>query len=126
MMGIEGHKRIQDSRPSNYISEYPVKHTFSEPDFGFEWTVRGRADGLWMTGNSTLIEEIKTVTPTWDGQAKPLHWAQAKMYGAIIAKKEKINEIEVQLTYLDIVNMHALLEPMSWLWRQPRLFASAS
>lgn len=102
MMGIEGHKRIQDSRPSNYISEYPVKHTFSEPDFGFEWTVRGRADGLWMTGNSTLIEEIKTVTPTWDGQAKPLHWAQAKMYGAIIAKKEKINEIEVQLTYLDI------------------------
>lgn len=102
VMGIEGHKRIQSSRPDSYIAEHPVKHTFSEPELGFKWTIRGRADGFWKTDNSILIEEIKTVTPAWDGQAKPLHWAQAKIYAAIIAKQENLEEVEIQLTYLEI------------------------
>lgn len=102
LAGQRGHKDIQGSRPDGYIPEFPLSHTFVEHDDGFSWTIRGRADGFWDKPDQLLIEEIKTVTPNWDGQPRDLHWAQAKIYAAILCSQKNLPSIETQLTYLEL------------------------
>ena len=43
--------------------------------------IQGRIDGLLVSAEGVLLEEIKTVQGGWDRTADPLHWAQAKIYG---------------------------------------------
>jgi DNA excision repair protein ERCC-2 len=49
-----------------------------------------------------LLEEIKTVQGGWDGEPDPLYWAQAKVYGFIYAHANALDQITLQLTYLDL------------------------
>jgi DNA excision repair protein ERCC-2 len=49
-----------------------------------------------------LLEEIKTVQGGWDHTADPLHWAQARLYGFIYAHDHALEQITLQLTYLDL------------------------
>ena len=51
---------------------------------GFTLELKGRLDGLVSTAEPPWIEEIKTVTAGWTGEADPLHWAQAKLYAALL------------------------------------------
>lgn len=105
LQGVEEHKRVQDTRPPEYISETPVR--FSRADAGIELTLQGRIDGLWPQPEGWLLEEIKSVTPDWDGTPHPLHWAQAKVYAFLFLQDNPIDEIRVQLTYSSI-ETHAL------------------
>ena len=49
-----------------------------------------------------LLEEIKTVQGTWNHQADPLHWAQAKFYAFIHARENALQEFVLQLVYLEL------------------------
>jgi Rad3-related DNA helicase len=98
--GIRGHQQIQRSRPTGYLTELPLEHSIETEEFTL--LIRGRIDGLLITSQEVLLEEIKTVQGNWDHQADPLHWAQAKFYGFIHAKKSKLKKLVIQLVYLEL------------------------
>jgi DNA excision repair protein ERCC-2 len=95
LAGIRGHQKIQRSRPTGYLTELPVEHRVETDEFTLQ--IRGRIDGLLITSGQVLLEEIKTIQGTWDHEADPLHWAQAKFYGFIHAQEHTLKEIKIQL-----------------------------
>jgi DNA excision repair protein ERCC-2 len=69
---------------------------------GFVLRIQGRIDGVIVTGPAVLLEEIKTVQGHWNGEADPLHLAQAKIYGHMYAQEHGLEQIELRLTYLNL------------------------
>jgi len=100
LAGIRGHQKIQRSRPTGYLTELPVEHRVEVEEFTL--LIRGRIDGLLITSERILLEEIKTVSGTWDHEADPLHWAQAKFYGFMHAREKALKELVIQLVYLEL------------------------
>ncbi len=100
LAGIRGHQKIQRSRPTGYLTELPVEHQVEVEEFTL--LIRGRIDGLLITSDSVLLEEIKTVSASWDHEADPLHWAQAKFYGFMHAREKALKELVIQLVYLEL------------------------
>ena len=96
LAGIRGHQKIQRSRPTGYLTELPVKYRVETDEFTLQ--IRGRIDGLLMTPEQVLLEEIKTVQGAWDHQPDPLHWAQAKFYGFIHARNHALDCLAIQLS----------------------------
>jgi hypothetical protein len=101
LAGIRGHQKIQRSRPTGYLTELPVEYRVETEEFTLH--IRGRIDGLLITSNRVLLEEIKTVQGTWNHEPDPLHWAQAKLYGFIHAQENALKELVLQLVYLELL-----------------------
>ena len=97
--GIKGHKRIQQSRGSDYHPEVSVERSFAKD--GVNLRVVGRVDGI-IEGLAPLIEEIKTVEPGWSKEADPVHWAQLRIYAGILALEKGWLNASLQLTYLEL------------------------
>ncbi len=72
------------------------------PFEGFAFIIDGRCDGLLFREGEVLIDEIKSFSHSFEGDGLPVHWAQAKMYAFMHAKKEALEEIMVQLTYVHV------------------------
>jgi DNA excision repair protein ERCC-2 len=100
LAGTRGHQRLQRSRPAGYQKEVRLSHVIETADFILR--IQGRIDGLLATTHEVLLEEIKTVQGGWNHAADPLHWAQAKLYGFIYAHDRALEQITLQLTYLDL------------------------
>ena len=100
LAGIRGHQKIQRSRPTGYLTELPVEHRVEVDEFTL--LIRGRIDGLLITSERVLLEEIKTVSASWNHEADPLHWAQAKFYGFMHARENALKELVIQLVYLEL------------------------
>lgn len=100
--GAKAHQRIQKSRPADYEAEVFLTRDITTETLTLR--VCGRIDGLMRSLDQWHIEEIKTLSRPHDGEADPLHWAQAKMYGAMLAFSEPNapNIFEFQLTYLEL------------------------
>ncbi len=99
--GVEGHQRIYRRRGDSYQPEYPVQYRHQQGDVCLH--LRGRADGF--DPELGLVEEIKTcrVDPGKIPQAvSRLHLAQARIYAALIAEESGLEQVEVQLTWLNI------------------------
>lgn len=95
--GIAGHREVRSRRADSYRSEVPVRGEYAN------LVVRGRADGF--DAEQREVEEIKTCTG--DGATIPanhrrLHWAQAKVYGALLCREYDLPGITVVLVYFDI------------------------
>ncbi|MBM7551935.1 ATP-dependent DNA helicase [Thalassobacillus pellis] len=82
------------------------KEVFLKTDFhveGLTLTVHGRCDGLLKTPGGVMIDEIKSTSQQLDEiqiDSSPVHWAQAKGYAYIYAYDNQLEEINVQLTYV--------------------------
>ena len=100
LAGTRGHQRLQRSRPAGYEKEVRVSHEIETGEFVLR--IQGRIDGLLATEEEVLLEEIKTVQGGWDREADPLHWAQAKVYGYVHAHEKALEQVAIQLTYLDL------------------------
>ena len=100
LAGTRGHQRLQRSRPAGYQKELRLSHEIETADFILR--IQGRIDGLLVSAEEVLLEEIKTVQGGWDRAADPLHWAQAKIYGFVYAQDNALEQITIQLTYLDL------------------------
>lgn len=100
--GVEGHRRIQQSRPPQYRCELTVEWIHAEPDFDLR--IAGRIDGLMPGPEGWLLEEIKTVGEEWDMNPDPLHWAQARLYGHMVCAREGLPKLQIQLTYLNLAD----------------------
>jgi DNA excision repair protein ERCC-2 len=100
LAGIRGHQKIQRSRPTGYLTELPVEYQVEVEEFTLH--IRGRIDGLLITSERVLLEEIKTVSASWDREPDSLHWAQAKFYGFMHARENALKELVIQLVYLEL------------------------
>jgi DNA excision repair protein ERCC-2 len=100
LAGTRGHQRLQRSRPAGYEKEVRLCHEIETAEFTLR--IQGRIDGLLASAEGVLLEEIKTVQGGWDRVADPLHWAQAKCYGFIYGHDHALEQINIQLTYLDL------------------------
>src|SRR4051812_36062700 len=100
--GARAHQRIQKSRPPEYEAEVFLTRDIAAANLILR--VSGRIDGLIRSLDQWHIEEIKTLSRPHDGEADPLHWAQAKIYGAMLAASEASPpaQFELQLTYLEL------------------------
>src|SRR3954462_11991109 len=100
--GARAHQRLQKSRPPEYEAEVFLTRDVTTATLTLR--VCGRIDGLIRGLGLWHIEEIKTLSRPHDGEANPLHWAQAKIYGAMIAATESNvpDVFEFQLTYLEL------------------------
>lgn len=100
--GIAGHLTLQKRRGSECQSEYLLEGEC------LGLTLRGRADG-YMDVSPPLIEEIKThrgdLSRIGQGQ-HDLHWAQLKVYGALLCLRDNHEKVTLRLTYYDIAADH--------------------
>ncbi len=95
--GIAGHHEVRARRGEGYRCEVPVRGEYAN------LVVRGRVDGY--DAERCELEEIKTCLG--DAAAIPsnhrrLHWAQAKVYGALLCREFGLPGITVVLVYFDI------------------------
>jgi DNA excision repair protein ERCC-2 len=100
LAGTRGQQRLQRTRPAGYQKEVRLRHEIETAEFILR--IQGRIDGLLVSAQEVLLEEIKTVQGGWDRVTDPLHWAQAKLYGFIYAQANALEHITIQLAYLDL------------------------
>jgi DNA excision repair protein ERCC-2 len=109
--GVAGHKTVAARRSASYRSEVRLSAAYKH------LIVRGRADGFDPERN--LLEEVKTFKgdlALMPANHRHLHWAQAKVYGAMLCAQLGLPMLTVSLVYFDIdtqVEAPALLEHCS-------------
>ncbi len=97
--GMEGHTLVTSRRGEDYLAELPLSGKFEG------LIVTGRADGFDPTANR--LEEIKTHRGSLERMAdnqRALHWAQVKVYGALLCAERALEQITLTLVYLDIAS----------------------
>jgi Rad3-related DNA helicase len=95
--GIAGHGTVAHRRPASYAAELLLTGSHRGV------VVRGRADGY--DRNANRLEEIKTHRGDLARQPasqRQLHWAQAKVYGALLCETLGLADIELALVYFDV------------------------
>ncbi len=98
--GIREHTRIQALRPKGYEKEVSIT-TRVEHDLLF-LDIFGRIDGMLVSRDQVLVEEIKTSRTDPDLMCKnplPAHKAQLKCYGHMVVKERSLEKIDLMLTY---------------------------
>ena len=101
VQGIAGHQQVYRRRGDTYRSEYPVAYDHFEDDL--QLRLRGRADGFDPA--VALVEEVKTcrIRPALiPATVSQMHLAQARIYAALIAIEQDLDELEVRLTWFNI------------------------
>ena len=101
--GTRAHQKVQAVRPEHYTAELPVQH---EVDLGpARLHIQGRIDGLYeLSDGSLIVEEIKSTRRRLDEylDGRPMHWAQAKIYGHILAAQRGLESVALHLTYVEL------------------------
>lgn len=95
--GIAGHQFVAASRGPNYEAEVSLEGRHGP------LRVRGRADGFDRARGR--LEEVKTYKGRLERQPashRALHWAQARVYGALLCERENLAELEIALVYFDV------------------------
>lgn len=95
--GITGHQTVAASRSASYRSEVSLSGAYRH------LVVRGRADGY--DPERQMLEEIKTFKGDLDlmpANHRQLHWAQAKVYGALLCRQFELAGLTVSLVYFDV------------------------
>jgi DNA excision repair protein ERCC-2 len=97
--GVVGQSVVVARRGPGYQSELSLSGEFEN------LSVRGRADGYDADANR--LEEMKAFRG--DLNAMPdnrrhLHWAQVKVYGALLCNELQLREVNLALVYFDVGN----------------------
>ena len=95
--GVAGHQTVAASRSGTYCSEVSLSAEYKH------LVVRGRADGF--DAERQLLEEVKTFKGDLDlmpTNHRHLHWAQAKVYGAMACRQFGLDALTVSLVYFDV------------------------
>ncbi|MFJ5762116.1 helicase C-terminal domain-containing protein [Neobacillus sp. NPDC093182] len=101
--GTRIHQKIQHTYQESDQKEVYLRADLSFKDLVF--TIDGRCDGLLFRDGVVIIDEIKSTSQPLEHlgeEGLPVHWAQAKMYAYIYAKDHQLQEIFVQLTYVQV------------------------
>ncbi len=95
--GMAGHATVTGRRAESYEREVTLEGAY------LDLLVRGRADGYDPERNR--LEEIKTHRGDLARQPanhRQLHWAQAKIYGALLCASRGLESLNVALVYFDV------------------------
>lgn len=95
--GIAGHQVVAARRGAGYEAELPLEGCHGA------LRVRGRADGFDPARGR--LEEVKTYRGRLERQPanqRALHWAQARVYAALLCEARGLAAVEVALVYFDI------------------------
>ncbi|MEO8281622.1 MAG: ATP-dependent DNA helicase [Ideonella sp.] len=95
--GINGHQMVAQRRSAGYEAELSLEGVCENLH------LRGRADGFDAQHNR--LEEIKTFRGDLDAMPanrRHLHWAQAKVYAALLCRTRGLAELDVALIYFDV------------------------
>jgi len=95
--GIAGHATVASRRSGRYQSEVSLAGQHRH------LRVRGRADGY--DPDRGVVEEVKTHRGDLARQPanhRHLHWAQAKIYGALLCRQFTLPRLTVALVYFDV------------------------
>ncbi|MCA0971176.1 ATP-dependent DNA helicase [Halobacillus litoralis] len=101
---VEGtaiHQDVQKMYEEGDEKEVALEHTFTREQLTLR--LQGRCDGLLQSDHGPVIDEIKSTArdlDELDEDSDPVYWAQAKGYAFIYADREDLEEIQVQLTYV--------------------------
>lgn len=109
--GTRLHALYQKKQTTQYLSEYPLEHTFEVDNFLV--TLQGRADGIIGAYDYFIIDEIKsTVIDVNDffKENETWHLGQAKCYALMYALEQDLDDIGVRLTYLHQSNQQKLVK----------------
>lgn len=101
--GTRIHQKIQRTYQESDQKEVYLRTDVPIKDLVF--TIDGRCDGLLFRDGEIIIDEIKSTSQPFEHFGKdglPVHWAQAKMYAFIYANDHQLQEIFVQLTYVQV------------------------
>ena len=99
------HSSYQIKQGINYQSEYFLKEKFDVDEFSF--SIEGRADGVYLSGDLYYVEEIKSTTDDllhYFESQKEWHLGQAKCYALMLAHERNLAEVGIQLTYISQLN----------------------
>lgn len=106
--GAKAHRYLQKKNRGlygDYRSEVLLSLAYEYN--GIDYTLEGRADGIFCTEGRYIVDEIKTTTiPLADiyEDYSTAHWAQAKCYAYMFALQNDLSEMAVQLTYYHLEN----------------------
>ena len=103
MEGSRLHRKIQQSMGAGYQAEVPLKYVVDNELY--ELTIDGRADGVFTnSAGLVVIDEIKGVYKNLDHLQQPIyvHQAQAMCYAYIFALQNELEQIAVQMTYVNL------------------------
>ena len=95
--GIAGHGIVAGRRGAHYRREVPLEGRYRN------LTLRGRADGYRADRNE--LEEIKTYRGDWrriPENHHALHWAQLKLYGAMLCAERELPSLRLTLVYFEV------------------------
>ena len=97
--GMAGHAVVAARRGESYETELTLRGEYRE------LVVRGRADGF--DPDAQRLDEVKTFRGdlmTMPENRRSLHWAQAKVYGALLCADRGFDELKVALVYFDVAS----------------------
>lgn len=95
--GMDGHRLVASRRGAGYETEVMLR-----ADIG-PLQLRGRCDGFDPAG--PLLEEIKTYRgdlARLPDKQRALHWAQAKLYGAMLCAARNLDALDIAVVYFEI------------------------
>lgn len=103
--GIRAHQKVQDDNSKIY--ENFEKEVYLTYEFELNKSlinIEGRADGIIIQEDRTIIEEIKSTYKSFAyiDDLNEVHWAQAKVYALIYGKQNKLQEIYIRLSYMQL------------------------
>lgn len=105
MMGSKLHSAFQEKQGHSYLSEYPLKESFTREKGVIE--LEGRADGIIVGGAFPVIDEIKSTVAPLDefyAEQKEWHLGQAACYALMYLHAVGGEKAGIRLTYLSQVN----------------------
>jgi DNA excision repair protein ERCC-2 len=95
--GIAGHAIVTGRRGRSYRRELALEARYKTLH------LRGRADGY--DAGARLLEEIKTYRGDFariPDNHRALHWAQLKLYGALLCMDQDLADVRLQLVYFNV------------------------
>ena len=102
--GSRIHRKLQKGAKGDYRAEVPL--TFTKEYEGFSLTVEGRADGIYTSRKTYVIDEIKGTYTDLEEMKEPVpvHLAQARVYAYIYAHDNDLKKIKVRMRYCHLVS----------------------
>lgn len=103
--GIRAHQKLQDDNSKIYENyEKEVYLTYEFEMYKSLINIEGRADGIIIQDDRIIVEEIKSTYKSFAyiDDSNEVHWAQAKVYSLIYGKQNKLKEIYIRLSYMQL------------------------
>lgn len=107
-LGSRIHRKIQKRMGHGYEAEVPLftMQTITSIEYGTPFTlmIEGRADGVFEKDGIVFIDEIKGMYLDVHSLTEPLvvHRAQAMCYAYMVAERDNLSEVGIQLTYCSL------------------------